>query len=95
MKWQKIIFWVAAIFVFNETAHACEPIIPFIKVVGGPAMLVNSWIILLAVVAVKAIIFSTLQKRLRACNKMNCTFLTSSAINWAWQNHSLMIRYGQ
>lgn len=64
MKWLKIIFLVAVIFVFNETVHACEPIFPFIKIVGGPAMLVNSWIILLAVVAVKAVIFSVFQKRL-------------------------------
>lgn len=64
MKWQKFIFLAVAIFAFNETARGCEPILPFIKVVGGPAILVNSWIILLVVVALKAILFSFLQKRL-------------------------------
>lgn len=24
---------------------------------------------------------------LRACNKKRCTFLTSAARNWGWQNH--------
>ncbi|HUA38280.1 MAG TPA: hypothetical protein VMA35_07750 [Candidatus Sulfopaludibacter sp.] len=64
MKWQKILFWVVTIFLFNETAGACEPILPFIKVVGGPAAIAPSWIVLLAVVAIKAVIFAVLQKRL-------------------------------
>lgn len=64
MKLQKIIFLVAAFFAFGGTAQACEPILPFVKVVGGPGMLTNSLVILLAAVALKSIIFSCLQKRL-------------------------------
>jgi hypothetical protein len=64
MSRQKIVLLVTAIFAFSETTQACEPILPFIKVVGGPAMLANSWIILLAAIAVKSIIFSALQQRL-------------------------------
>lgn len=65
VKWEKIIWFVAAIFAFSGTAHACEPVLPFMKVVAGPAMLLGSWVLLLAVVLIKSIIFSSLQKRLR------------------------------
>jgi hypothetical protein len=65
VKWEKIILFVAAIFAFSETARACEPVLPFMKVVAGPAILLGSWILLLAVVLIKSIIFSFMQKRLR------------------------------
>ena len=45
-------------------AQACEPILPFIKVVGGPATLLNSGLLLLAAIAIKSILFSLFQKRL-------------------------------
>jgi hypothetical protein len=61
----KIILFVAAIFAFSETAYACEPVLPFMKVVAGPAMLMGSWVLLFAVVLIKSIIFSFSQKRLR------------------------------
>ncbi|MDD5139670.1 MAG: hypothetical protein PHY43_05340 [Verrucomicrobiales bacterium] len=64
MKLQKTILFAATIFAFSETANACEPILPFIKVVGGPLALTNSWIILLVAVAIKSIFFSALQKEL-------------------------------
>jgi hypothetical protein len=64
MKLNKTIFFATAIFVFSETARACEPILPFIKVVGGPGIITSSVIILLAAVALKSIVFSLLQKRL-------------------------------
>lgn len=51
-------------FVFGRTARACEPILPFVQVVGGPGMITQSWIILLAAVALKTIVFSVSQKKL-------------------------------
>ncbi len=64
MKLHKAILPVTAIFAFSETARACEPILPFIKVVGGPWALTNSWMILLVAVVIKSVIFSALQKKL-------------------------------
>ena len=64
MKFQKMFLIAAAVFASGETANACEPILPFIKVVGGPGMLTSSWIVLFAAVAIKSIIFSFSQKKL-------------------------------
>jgi len=64
MKWLKIASLVVVIVAFTETARACEPILPFIKVVGGPGVLASSWIVLVAAVVIKSIIFSALQKKL-------------------------------
>ena len=64
MKLQKLFLIAVAVLVFGETANACEPILPFIKVVGGPGMLTSSWIVLFAAVALKSIIFSFSQKKL-------------------------------
>ena len=68
MKLQKAFLGAVAAFAFGETANACEPILPFIKVVGGPGMLTSSWIVLLAAVTLKAIIFSFSQKKLTVPN---------------------------
>ncbi|HWF20389.1 MAG TPA: hypothetical protein VG754_14050 [Verrucomicrobiae bacterium] len=51
-------------FAFAENAQACEPILPFMKVVGGPAMFMGSWVALASVVVIKSIIFSFSQKKL-------------------------------
>ena len=64
MKLQNAFLSAVAVFAIGETANACEPILPFIKVVGGPGMLTSSWIVLLVAVTVKAIIFSSSQKKL-------------------------------
>lgn len=64
MKLQKLFLIAVTVFVFGETANACEPILPFIKVVGGPGLLTSSWIVLLAAVAIKSVIFAFLQRRL-------------------------------
>lgn len=61
-KW--MILFEPLFFGLAPNASACEPILPFMEVVGGPAMLTGSWIILLAVVALKAVIFSASQKQL-------------------------------
>src|SRR4030095_4946169 len=64
MRFRKAFLSAVAVFAFGESANACEPILPFIKVVGGPGMLTSSWVILLAAVTLKAIIFSFSQKNL-------------------------------
>jgi len=64
MKLQKAFLIATVVFAFGETANACEPILPFIKVVGGPGMLTSSWIVLFAAVTIKSIIFSFSQKKL-------------------------------
>jgi hypothetical protein len=43
---------------------ACEPIIPFMQVVGGPAIVTGSAIALVIAVALKSLLFAMLQKRL-------------------------------
>ncbi|HTJ00446.1 MAG TPA: hypothetical protein VL527_16320 [Dongiaceae bacterium] len=53
-----------SLLVFTPTARACEPILPFMKVVGGPALVFESWMALLLVVAVKSTIFACSQKHL-------------------------------
>jgi len=68
LKLQKALLCSLAVFAFCETANACEPILPFIKVVGGPGMLTSSWVVLLAAVTLKAIIFSFSQKKLSVPN---------------------------
>lgn len=46
--------------------YACEPILPFMQVVGGPALLTHSWIVLGAAVLGKSLLFAVLEKRLPA-----------------------------
>ncbi len=45
-------------------ANACEPIIPFMMAVGGPAALSRSAIVLLVAIALKSVLFALMQKRL-------------------------------
>lgn len=61
---QKLIFSIVMLFALGTNARACEPILPFMKVVGGPWLLTDSWIVLLAAVALKSIVFAVLQKRI-------------------------------
>jgi hypothetical protein len=75
VKWEKIILLIVAIFAFSETARACEPVLPFMKVVAGPAVLMGSWILLLAVVSLKSIIFSFLQKQLHFFHALLLMFI--------------------
>ena len=42
-------------------AGACEPIVPFIKAVGGPGFLTVAFLILLAVIAIKSVAFARFQ----------------------------------
>jgi len=60
----KCILAAALWFSFAVSSQACEPIIPFIKVVGGPGLLTRSWIILFLAVALKTLLFAVLQKHL-------------------------------
>jgi hypothetical protein len=46
------------------SAQACEPILPFMQVVGGPAVLTGSLIVLLAAVGLKSVAFAAWQPRL-------------------------------
>ena len=55
---------LASLFCFASTTSACEPILPFMKVVGGPGVLTGSWVILAVAVALKSAIFAVSQKRL-------------------------------
>src|SRR5262245_50135908 len=48
----------------TTTAHACEPIYPFMAAVGGPGMLTKSWMVLLAAISLKAVLFAAWQHRL-------------------------------
>jgi hypothetical protein len=64
VKLQKTVLLAAVFALFGGTAHACEPILPFITVVGGPGILIGSWVALLAAVILKSVIFSFLQKKL-------------------------------
>src|SRR5688572_19262011 len=43
---------------------ACEPIVPFIKAVGGPAVLTGAFAVLGAVVLLKSAVFARFQKKL-------------------------------
>jgi hypothetical protein len=47
------------------SVQACEPVIPFIQVVGGPGMLTRSLIVLVAAVALKSVAFALWQTQLR------------------------------
>ena len=51
-------------FVSPTNAQACEPILPFIKVVGGPGMLTSSWLVLTAAIFAKTLIFAISQSEL-------------------------------
>lgn len=46
------------------TASACEPVLPFVKMLGGPALLMNSVVGLVAAVLFKALAFGWFQKSL-------------------------------
>jgi hypothetical protein len=65
MKLYRALLVAFLAFVLGQTANACEPILPFVKVVGGPATLTSSWIALVMAVSVKSIIFAVSQKNLR------------------------------
>jgi hypothetical protein len=58
VKWLKIFLVAFAVLVLRQSANACEPILPFMKVVGGPAMLTGSWIALIVAVATKSVLQS-------------------------------------
>ena len=46
------------------TADACEPIVPFVKAVGGPGLLTVAFVVLFVVVIFKAAAFARFQTRL-------------------------------
>lgn len=56
-----IVVAVAVIFVCT-TANACEPIIPMLMAVGGPAFVLRSLYALLVAVAFKSVLFGILQR---------------------------------
>jgi hypothetical protein len=58
------LFLLSAILFVSSNANACEPIYPFMDVVGGPGMLLQSWVVLLVAVAMKSILFAASQKQL-------------------------------
>ncbi len=64
VKLSKASLVAAAMVGISASAHGCEPILPFIKVVGGPGMLTGSWIILGAAVLLKSAIFAWSQKNM-------------------------------
>ena len=45
-------------------AYACEPVVPFIRIVAGPAILMGSAIALPIAICLKALLFAAQQKRL-------------------------------
>ena len=64
---------------FVATAHACEPIYPFMAAVGGPGILTKSWMVLLAAVSLKAVLFAAWQHRLNFFHAFGLMILANGA----------------
>src|SRR4051812_17348726 len=56
--------WVLLVAMIPTAAQACEPILPFMQVVGGPAFLTRSVLVLPLVVLVKSAAFATWQNKI-------------------------------
>ncbi len=47
-----------------SSASACEPVLPFMQVVGGPAALISPTLMLIGAVVIKCVVFAAFQKKI-------------------------------
>jgi hypothetical protein len=64
-RWLRCVSIGAFVALCSSSSGACEPVVPFIRVVGGPAILTGSAIALPIAIGLKSLLFAFLQKRLR------------------------------
>jgi hypothetical protein len=54
----------AVLFGYGSQASACEPVVPFMQVVGGPGLMMRSLIVLIGAIVLKCVAFAMFQKRI-------------------------------
>jgi len=61
---RKAVVGLLLMLAWGSSIQACEPIIPFMQVVGGPAILTSSLVVLIVAVAIKSIAFAAWQNQI-------------------------------